>query len=647
MKELRRGLLFVLLLGLCLCAPVYCADSFYAVVNASGEGASLRIGPGTEYKTALDEKIPNGEVLYCKAVAAAEDGNEWGYTSYHDTIGWISLAQVEISNTDPDAEADQSETAAEQQPAQSGDTAADQQPVQQGEIAAQQQSGQTQEAITLLNQDQTNQDVQAVSDQVLPEATAAGVSAIQITTADPNASEASAAAADPNVSEASAAATDPNASTAQAADTQVQNTPVNQAYVDFISSDVTEYPNVKVYLDMTDDYGDPITISSLSGSVTETIAGGTAIERTVRRLERLEGNQGVSFDIVADKSGSMEYDLGTMQNIMSDFVGSLDYASGDQVELISFDSYVMYMCTYTQNVELLRNGINNMTPYGETALYDALYAGVTNAGNQSGAKCVIGFTDGYDNNSTYTEAEVINLAQMKGVPVYLIGTTDSDTGTLDYISSSTGGYYWTIDSISGIGEILSEIYAVEKDMYCLEYVSDAAIDPYTSRMISCTLSGDGYSGTLSDYTFQPVQVLQKVQHESRYEVVKEDISWEEANSACIAKGGHLATITSQEEMNQLIAMCEGQDINYCWIGGYTSLRNDDAFGHWVTGEPFTFTAWYPGEPSRNDEDGTAEFYLMLWKVEDEWSWNDQRNDVIETGLSYFPGHVGYICEYES
>ncbi len=38
---------------------------------------------------------------------------------------------------------------------------------------------------------------------------------------------------------------------------------------------------------------------------------------------------------------------------------------------------------------------------------------------------------------------------------------------------------------------------------------------------------------------------------------------------------------------------------------------------------------------------------MLWYVQDYWSWNDQRDDVInDTGLSYFLGNTGYICEYE-
>ena len=44
--------------------------------------------------------------------------------------------------------------------------------------------------------------------------------------------------------------------------------------------------------------------------------------------------------------------------------------------------------------------------------------------------------------------------------------------------------------------------------------------------------------------------------------------------------------------------------------------------------------------------GTPESYLMLWNPTGNWSWNDQRNDVVHSGLKYFPGNVGYIIEYE-
>ena len=419
------------------------------------------------------------------------------------------------------------------------------------------------------------------------------------------------------------------------------------AYMDFVSSDVSEYPNVKLYFEYTDEYSDPIELYSMDGTVTESIAGGAEIERTVRKIQKLAGNEGLSIDIVADKSASMDEDLPYMQSIMNDFVTSLDYASGDRVEILSFDTYVMYMCTYTQDISLLQNGIYNMVPYGDTALYDALVTGIMNAGSQTGARCVIGFTDGEDNQSIYTPQEVISLALQREVPVYLIGTSWADSYTLEYICDQTGGYYWSIDSIYDISQILQTIYSDQKEMYCIEYESDPNADPYAKRRINCSLGDEYYIGNITGLEFQATPAVKQAPHTSRYEIIKEDISWTQANNACIARGGHLATITSQAEMDELVRMCEGAGVKYCWIGGYTSVRNGTAFGHWITGEPFSYTAWYPGEPSRNDKDGTPEFYLMLWKVEDAWSWNDQRDDVLQSGLPYFTGNIGYICECES
>ncbi|MBR2187905.1 MAG: VWA domain-containing protein [Eubacterium sp.] len=416
--------------------------------------------------------------------------------------------------------------------------------------------------------------------------------------------------------------------------------------LDFVSSDVTEYPTVKLYYSYTDSAGEPITLTSPTAGIRESISGGAEIERTIRRVERLEGNQGLSIDLVADKSASMSGDLGQMQMIMQQFVQSMDFASGDQAEIISFDSYIMYMCTYTQDVSLLQNGISNMTAYGDTALYDALVTGINNAGSQAGARCVIGFTDGEDNMSIYTPDEVISLALQKEVPVYIIGTGMADYATLSDIALSTGGDYWSVDSISDLSQIMMEIYSNQKDLYCIEYDSEKSADPYASRTVSCVLADETHGGMETGVSFQATEALSQVTHASRYEIIQGDLSWTEANDICISKGGHLATITSQSEMDQLVSMAEKSGLKYLWIGGYTSVRNNSTFGHWITGEDFNYTAWYPGEPSRNDLDGTPEFYLMMWKVGDAWSWNDQRNDVANSEFEYFKGNVGYICEYE-
>ena len=415
--------------------------------------------------------------------------------------------------------------------------------------------------------------------------------------------------------------------------------------VGFVSSDVSEYPTVKLYYTVEDSMGETLLLTSPNAAVRETLSNGQQVERVVSSIEILDGNQGVSFNICADKSGSMESDMDTMKRAMTDFVDAMDTASGDQAELISFDSYIMYMCTYTQDKSLLQNGINNMVADGGTAFYDALYESVMNASTQEGARCVVAFTDGDDNESTRSYTEVIDYANSMNVPIFIIGTT-SYGGVYENIANQTGGWFWSINSVSDMSQVLSEIYKMEKDMYCVSYETDSSIDQYSQRSVECIISDATY-GSYTDSTFTPIKPIEVAAHTSRYEVVKADVSWTEANQACMQKGGHLVTITSQAEMDEVSALCDAEGIKYVWMGGYTSVYGSSSFGHWVTGENFdSYTAWYDGEPSRQDRDQVEEMYLMLWKINDEWSWNDQRENVFDTGLKYFEGNVGYVIEYE-
>ncbi|MDR1217901.1 MAG: protein kinase, partial [Oscillospiraceae bacterium] len=131
--------------------------------------------------------------------------------------------------------------------------------------------------------------------------------------------------------------------------------------------------------------------------------------------------------------------------------------------------------------------------------------------------------------------------------------------------------------------------------------------------------------------------------EHTYEIFVEDVSWYQAVQRCEAKGGHLVTITSREEENKVIALAEGTDAKYVWLGGYTDYARS---GYWLTNESFTYSNWYENEPSGSDADGTVEDCMMMWYLKDSgWSWNDQRNDPVSS-FPYFKGKLAYVCEFE-
>ena len=67
-------------------------------------------------------------------------------------------------------------------------------------------------------------------------------------------------------------------------------------------------------------------------------------------------------------------------------------------------------------------------------------------------------------------------------------------------------------------------------------------------------------------------------------------TWDQAKANAEAKGGHLATFTSQQEWDQARAELGSDFDKDLWMGG-RNPNGDGISWEWVTGEPFIFTKW--------------------------------------------------------
>ena len=119
--------------------------------------------------------------------------------------------------------------------------------------------------------------------------------------------------------------------------------------------------------------------------------------------------------------------------------------------------------------------------------------------------------------------------------------------------------------------------------------------------------------------------------EHQYQIFYDKLTWEEAKAACEAKGGHLATITSEEEQKKL-NLYNGGNHNL-WIGGY---KNAEGQWCWVTGEPWEYENWGDGEPNNSSNVVADENCVAMWPEK----WNDLAN-------SNTYEQSGYICEWEA
>jgi len=132
---------------------------------------------------------------------------------------------------------------------------------------------------------------------------------------------------------------------------------------------------------------------------------------------------------------------------------------------------------------------------------------------------------------------------------------------------------------------------------------------------------------------------------SYYYFEHSEITWEEAKARCEARGGHLLTITSQEEQDAVygyIQQYAHPDIDI-WIGIQAS-ESEKPWSEWVTGEAVTYTNWGEGEP-----DGTnGQCYGAICNGVrtgsgyhiDCGQWDDLNNgdETVSWG--------GYLCEWD-
>jgi len=127
-----------------------------------------------------------------------------------------------------------------------------------------------------------------------------------------------------------------------------------------------------------------------------------------------------------------------------------------------------------------------------------------------------------------------------------------------------------------------------------------------------------------------------------YEVVPvpAGINWTDANSAAIARGGYLATLTSSEEnafvygMTLLVSGVWYTSNEWKigpWLGG-ADAEVEGTWG-WVTGEPWSYTAWMGGQP----DNWLNEDHLAFWaRSEPAATWNDSAGGALMRG---------YVVEY--
>ncbi len=257
--------------------------------------------------------------------------------------------------------------------------------------------------------------------------------------------------------------------------------------------DTSAFPTVKVYISVTDSAGEPAPVDTDRIQLYE---NGKLI--TPADVSGIGNSAPLTTMLVMDKSGSMAYG----QKLESAKAAAIAYVNQmrptDEAGLISFDTEITYVQPTTTGHEALKNAINGLATGSDTAMYDAVYEAIDLLQNISGRKAIIVLTDGMDNRSTHTAAELIERIGPAGLSISTIGLGDPSKKTADFagidepalqnLAEQAGGTYGYANDPEALRKLYEQYGRALQSEYVITYASPAALRDGVNRSLSVKLS---------------------------------------------------------------------------------------------------------------------------------------------------------------
>jgi Ca-activated chloride channel homolog len=178
--------------------------------------------------------------------------------------------------------------------------------------------------------------------------------------------------------------------------------------------------------------------------------------------------------VAIDISGSMTPAMPKLKSAVKEFLGAVPPA--DQVTLLGFNDNIIALTRKATDPAERVKAVDRLAPWGSTALYDVILRGVDMLGRQVGRKAMVVFTDGEDQGSHATIADVERRLQASDVTLYMIGqgrgvTLEPLKKIMNRLSAPTGGRALYTDRIDELHDAFTDLLDELSNQYLLGYES--------------------------------------------------------------------------------------------------------------------------------------------------------------------------------
>jgi len=194
---------------------------------------------------------------------------------------------------------------------------------------------------------------------------------------------------------------------------------------------------------------------------------------------RRETDLPLHLGLLVDSSGSVGSRFDFEQTAAIAFMQHTLRKGFDRAFVMGFSTHSQVAQEFTDNVTLLSAGVHKLRNGGGTALYDAVYRSckdkfLKDRPERPVRKAIIVVSDGEDNQSEFSKAQAIEMAQRAEVIIYAISTDDSGLvmrgdKVLEQLAEATGGRVFFPFKMKDITRSFAAIEDELRSQYVVSY----------------------------------------------------------------------------------------------------------------------------------------------------------------------------------
>jgi VWFA-related protein len=194
---------------------------------------------------------------------------------------------------------------------------------------------------------------------------------------------------------------------------------------------------------------------------------------------RHETDLPIQLGLLIDTSGSVDSRFSFEQEAAVNFLQRTVRSGFDSAFVMGFSSRNVVAQDFTDNVKLLETSVHSLHNGGGTAMYDAIYKAchdklIKDKSDKPVRRAIVIVSDGNDNQSEYSRAQAIEMAQRAEVIIYAISTDDSGLivrgdQILQQLADATGGRAFFPFKMKDVTRSFSAIEDELRSQYVVSY----------------------------------------------------------------------------------------------------------------------------------------------------------------------------------